>query len=91
LPLLSKTRFFVPYVGAGYQYSQLYTGAPLIEIEGEDYSGIIEMAKNTSSPIYKLGVMLNFGSTSFFVEYKHSMFNDEMPFYQLSGNIGFKF
>ncbi len=91
LALLSKTKFFVPYVGAGYQYSQLYTGPPLIEVEGEENLEIIEMAKNTSSPIYKFGIMLNFNASSFSVEYKHSAFNDDFPFYQLSANIGFKF
>ncbi len=91
LPLLSKTKYFIPYLGAGYQISQLYVGPPLIEESGKDYSDIVEMAKNTSSPIYKLGVMFNFELMSYSIEYKHSLFNDKMPFYQLSANLGFKF
>jgi len=91
MPLLSKTRFFIPYIGAGYQISQLYTGPPVIQETGKDYSSIIEMAKNTSSPIYKFGLMINFNMMSYSVEYKHSFFNDKMPFYQLSANVGFKF
>jgi len=90
LPLLSKTKHFIPYLGAGYQLSQLYVGPPLIKDSEKDYSDIVEMAKNTSSPIYKLGIMFNFQVMSYSIEYKHSLFNDKMPFYQLSANLGFK-
>ena len=91
LPLLSKTRYFVPYVGIGYQYSQLYTGEPVIKDSEEDYEDIVEMSTKTSSSIYKAGVMMNFNSMSYSVEFKHSLFNDDWPFYQLSANIGLRF
>ncbi len=91
MPLLSATRFFIPYCGAGYQFSQLYAGPPLIQESGVDYSDIIEMAKDVSSPIYKLGIMFNFNIMSYSVEYKHTFFNDKNPYYQLSANLGFKF
>lgn len=91
MPLLSKTRYFIPYAGLGYQYSQLYTGEPFIKESGKNYDGIVEMATNTSSPIYKIGLMINFKLMSYSVEFKHSAFNDKWPFYQLAANIGFKF
>ncbi len=91
LPLLSATRYFVPYVGGGYQYSQLYSGEPFIKEEGTDYENIIEMSAMTSSPIYKVGLMINFNMLSWSVEYKHSVFNNTSPFYQLTANVGLKF
>ncbi len=91
ISLLSKTRYFIPYIGAGYQYSQLYVGPPLIKDSNEDYSNIVEMATNTSSPIYKFGLMMNFNNMSYAVEFKHSVFNEQYPFYQIAANIGIRF
>jgi len=90
LPLLSATRYFIPYIGAGYQFAQLYVGPPVVQTEGVDYSDIVVMSKNTFSPIYKLGVMLNFNIMSYSVEYKHSFINNKLQFYQLSVNLGLK-
>ncbi|MBK9358854.1 MAG: outer membrane beta-barrel protein [Bacteroidales bacterium] len=89
LPLLSASKTIIPYYGAGYQLSQLYTGPPFVKQSNVSYDNIEKMSSSTSSPIVKAGLMLNFEIICLFVEYKHSLFNKNHPFDQLSVNIGF--
>lgn len=88
-PFMSLTRYFIPYFGAGYQYSQLYVGPAIFALE-EEKNEIPVKSVDTSCGIFKAGIMICFRRLMFYGEYKHSLFNSKSEFYQLSAGVGWR-
>jgi hypothetical protein len=84
-PINIGTSIF-PYIGAGYQISQLYSAAGTMTIDGS-------ASTNTSMPVLKGGLKVKLGQLFIFGEYKQtfplngSTYNSQ----QLSGGIGWVF
>jgi hypothetical protein len=90
MPLFYATKYFTPYIGAGYQYSQLFAGAPFLQVSGQKYDKT-QASINTSCPIWKTGIMITFRRFALAFEYKHSLFEQEKRFNQVATNLGWKF
>jgi hypothetical protein len=85
MPLNIGTSIF-PYIGAGYQLSQIYSAAGSMTIDGA-------ASTNTSMPVVKGGLKVKFGHLFLFGEYKQtfplngSTYNSQ----QLSAGFGWIF
>lgn len=76
-------RHIFPYLGAGYQFAQLYSAAGSMTINGA-------ASTNTSMPVVKGGLQFKFGQLLIFGEYKLTIPLDGSTYnsQQLSGGIG---
>jgi len=85
MPLNIGTGIF-PYIGAGYQLSQIYSASGSMSIEGA-------ASTNTSMPVVKGGLKVKFGQLFIFGEYKQtfSLNGSSYNSQQLSGGIGWIF
>jgi len=75
-----------PYIGAGYQLSQLYSAAGSMTIDGA-------ASTDTSMPVVKGGLKVKFGQLFIFGEYKQTFSLDGSTYHsqQLSGGLGWAF
>lgn len=82
MPICIAKNFF-PYVGAGYQLSQLYSPAGSMTIEGS-------ASTNTSMPVLKGGLKVKFGQLLIFGEYRQTLSIDGSTYnsQQLAGGLG---
>ncbi len=86
MPVFSLFQNFIPYGGFGYQSSTL-TNTSTWDVEEKIKYEVV--AVNTSSAIWKAGIMINFLSTMLTIEYKHSLLNKRSPFSQLTVCYGY--
>jgi hypothetical protein len=82
MPICIAKNFF-PYLGAGYQLSQLYSPTGSMSIEGS-------ASTNTSMPVLKGGLKVKFGQLLIFGEYRQTLSINGSTYnsQQLFGGIG---